>query len=184
MKNMKTSKTIFTEPFQLRFPKNHSMIGSNEEGFATFVGELRGGMLGIEAELSIFSVEKNDGDGDWGYESGPSWWSGLGSIWIPGPQEGNIKYQLFYLPNTFLELSYQLILDFDLSVLEYEVYDDDHPLCSGFSMYDSEPTEAAKEAFVALLRHHLEYRPITDPEVQIPNYASDCEAELFRYSRG
>ena len=53
---MKASKVITTEPFQLRFPKDHPMIGANEEGFATFVGELRGGMLGVEAELFRYSL--------------------------------------------------------------------------------------------------------------------------------
>ena len=177
-----TPDTLYLEPFQLRFPDSQPMIGTNAEGYSTFVAKLQRGLLGVEVELTLFTVE-TQGDGSWGLQAGPGWWSALGATWVPGPGEGDLSFHLVYLPNTYLELPYVRLLEFDLGLLEGED-DFEHPLINHCGFEPGESLEDAKAAFIALLTHHLAYRPVTDPVAQIPNFAPEHRAELYRHSGG
>ena len=176
----KPSDTLYLEPFQLRLPDSEPMIGTNAEGYSTFVAKLQRGLLGVEAELTLFTVETEE-DGSFEMPAGPGWWSALGATWLPGPEDGDLAYHLVYLPNTYLEVSYASLMEFDLGILDKED-DFEHPLInhSGFQLGES--LDEAKTAFIALLTHHLAYRPVTDPVAQIPRFKPEHRTELYRYS--
>ena len=54
--------TLYLEPFQLRLPDSQPMFRTNAEGYSTFVAKLQRGLLGVEAELTLFTVETEGDD--------------------------------------------------------------------------------------------------------------------------
>ena len=174
--------TLYLEPFQLRLPDSQPMFRTNAEGYSTFVAKLQRGLLGVEAELTLFTVE-TEGDGSWGMTAGPGWWPAFGATWVPGPGDCDLAYRLIYLPNTYLDISYASLLEFDLGILNRED-DFEHPLINHSGFQPDESLDEAKAAFIVLLTHHLAYRPVTDPVAQIPNFAPEHRTELYRHSGG
>ena len=169
-------------PFQMRLPPpwEDALWGTTSDGYGTFVAKLRWGVLGVEATIALFHVETNpEADGEWG--SGVcgegDWWSALGLLFVPGPSEGRLALRLFWMPSTYFERACELIHEWQRDELDLLVGDCQEVLMNGFG---PAPERECWEGLAKVLTHSFLFRPVTDPDTQVPNYLPKHAARLYR----
>lgn len=173
-------------PFQLTVPGMHPDEDAAPRPL-TFTAELRYGLLGVEGELTVFTVLESD-DGSWD-AGGPAFMQALGLQVVRSGEDG-LALELFFLPNTYFERPFEVVASWPIDADPQAFGDDDDSdlddapadlVLINHCGFDDEGERLAQawSRVVELLRERFGYVPVNDPAAQIPGWDEGFYDMLF-----